>query len=65
MLYSHLQELLETYINGNISDVKRALTRMSKYDLLSFVVFLGEYHGDYEKAVLEIQKLLLGLKKEV
>ena len=43
------QAILDNYINGNYSDVKKAIKRMSKLELLELIVYLqsgdGYSHG--------------------
>ncbi len=37
--------LAESYINGNISDTKKAVKRMTKAEFIDFAEFLRGYYG--------------------
>lgn len=45
----------ETYINGNISDTKKAVKRMSKADFIDFAEYLRGYYG---KQLYQIRHLV-------
>ncbi len=47
--------LAESYINGNISDTKKAVKRMSKSEFIDFAEFL---RGHYGKKLHEIRHLV-------
>ncbi len=38
-------ELAESYINGNISDTKKAVKRMSKAEFIDFAEYLRGFYG--------------------
>ncbi len=50
-----LEKLAATYINGNISDTKRIVHRMSKAQFIDFAEFL---RGQYGKKLHEIRHLV-------
>jgi hypothetical protein len=62
MEYKQINEYVKTYINGNISYASRALTRMSKSDMISFIEILGSEYlaGDYRKALITTRNILSG-----
>jgi hypothetical protein len=62
MEWKTINEYVETYINGNISDARRALTRMNKSDMVSFIEILGSVYleGDYRKALITTRNILCG-----
>ncbi len=49
-----IDEIYDTWLNGNISDVKREVKKMKKYKFLCFV----EYCIMYRKTITEIRQLL-------
>ena len=38
-------EIGDSYVNGNISDTRKAVTRMSKAEFIDFAEYLRGYHG--------------------
>ena len=47
MEYTQAKELYETYLNGNISDYKKSLNKLSKKDLMNFAFYVtSEFGGD-------------------
>lgn len=48
--------LAESYINGNISDTKAAVKRMSKAEFIDFAEFL---RGQYGKKLHELRHLVV------
>lgn len=52
-----VEEMVETYINGNVSDFKRWLKKANKKDVIMALQILGAYYYEenqrtgYEKAV--------------
>ena len=47
-------ELLETYINGNISDFVNTVKGLSKKSLVGFIKHVKSYHEDELPAVLTL-----------
>ena len=50
-----MEQIAESYINGNISDTKKAVKRMSKADFIDFAEHLRGYYG---KKLHEIRYLV-------
>lgn len=44
MKTGRIREIAESYINGNISDTKKSLQRMSKLDLLEWIDCMAQYY---------------------
>jgi len=58
MTTTKMQELLETYINGNISDFKQSIKHMSKYDLLDFIEYCNDENVGGNTMIRRIKNLL-------
>jgi len=62
MTTKKIQEMLETYINGNIngniSDFKKGIEYMSKYELLDFLEYCNDENVGGTTMIRIIKKLL-------
>jgi hypothetical protein len=60
MKYEAFQAIAENYINGNISDFKKSLKRLSKKETMLLTVVLSEYFEpvNVNKAIATISKYL-------
>jgi len=63
MITHRLNEIAESFINGNITDTKKALKHMSKSDLVEFITIFAESYSiegasAYMDTVRRIQRLL-------
>ena len=53
------EEILDNYINGNISDFKEQIRGLTKADLIFFVLYVSETgYADYESILHTIKKYL-------
>ncbi len=53
------EEILNNYINGNITDFKEQIRKLSKSDLIFFVLYVSETgYMDYETILHTMKKLL-------
>jgi hypothetical protein len=52
MTHGKIHAIAKTFINGNISDARRALKRMSKRDLYYFLEALRGYHETHAGGML-------------
>ena len=59
MKAERLNEIVESYINGNISYTKREITKMTKKELIDFIEVLTEFSGNTLKQSLMKAKGLL------
>jgi len=64
MLYHKMNEIAESYINGNIEETKKSVKRMSKSDLISFIAVLAGFYPQkseyvsYSESLSAIRRLL-------
>lgn len=63
MTYGRIKQTAENYINGNITDAKKSVKRMSKEDFLNFIHCIAGYYAtsgqaDYVRATTAARKLL-------
>jgi len=50
MTYGNIEQAVNDFINGNLSDSRRRVNKMSKLDLLEYVEYLAQnYQGMMEK----------------
>lgn len=49
-----INELVESYLNGNQSYTRKKLKSYNRKELLGFISVLGEHYNDYNKAINEI-----------
>jgi hypothetical protein len=54
MKAERLEQIAESYINGNISETKKAVKRMSKSEFVDFALYMAE---NYNKSLGDIQCL--------
>ena len=64
MSISKVEKMVETYLNGNVSDFKKWLKKASKKDTLDAIIMIGNYWhktegaGGYEAAIRIIYQYL-------
>jgi len=51
-------ELVESYICGNIAHTRKKLKNYTRKELLTFIIFLGDSYQDRIKAIKEVFNLV-------
>ena len=66
MTYGNIKQAVNDFINGNLSDSKRRVNKMSKLDLLEYVDYLAQnYQGEIEKDYLRYRVALKIAKEQL
>jgi len=55
--YEKLQDIIDNYINGNITDAKGEIKKLTKRELMT-LIRMWSYHHGYEEAISIIEKLV-------
>ena len=63
MNYNRIEEITESYINGNISTTKKAIKRMTKLDFLNFILTLAQMNGagcddEFQEVFIKVRRLV-------